>query len=338
MGFRFFKRIKIAPGISFNLTKRGASVSIGPRGAKITAGSRGVSATTSVPGSGLYYTNKLTKQSKSSCSKSSSNSSASNKLNIGFFERLLTPSHKKAFIDGCKDLLKGEDVSALNDFQKDSHPDCNFMCGFIHMKLKNKEKALEYFEWAKADSSNLGELFDEYGIYPTFYLQITEHINTELTADIRTLYLLLVEFYQEDNQIDKTINLLETLVQNDPHDLIAQLSYSEILLELDDATHYKKVLDLIGSIENESEVHTCLIYYKAISLNKLELNSAATELLTKALRRKKNRSESLLKAIRYLRAEVYEETGKKAARKKDLELIYSIDPNYEDVAEKLGLL
>ncbi len=37
MSFRFFRRMKIAPGISLNLSRSGPSLSLGPRGAKLTA-------------------------------------------------------------------------------------------------------------------------------------------------------------------------------------------------------------------------------------------------------------------------------------------------------------
>ena len=39
MGFRFWRRIKIAPGVTLNLSKSGGSLSFGPRGAKFTVGS-----------------------------------------------------------------------------------------------------------------------------------------------------------------------------------------------------------------------------------------------------------------------------------------------------------
>ena len=55
MGFRFFRRIRIAPGVSLNLGKRGASVSVGPRGAKMTFGSRGVRSSVGIPGTGIRY-------------------------------------------------------------------------------------------------------------------------------------------------------------------------------------------------------------------------------------------------------------------------------------------
>ena len=55
MGFRFYRRIKIAPGISLNLGKRGASVSVGPRGAKMTFGPNGTRTSVGIPGTGIRY-------------------------------------------------------------------------------------------------------------------------------------------------------------------------------------------------------------------------------------------------------------------------------------------
>ena len=55
MAFRFYKRIRILPGISINLGKKGASVSVGPRGAKMTIGGRGTKTSIGIPGTGIRY-------------------------------------------------------------------------------------------------------------------------------------------------------------------------------------------------------------------------------------------------------------------------------------------
>ena len=59
MGFRFYRRINILPGVSLNLGKSGASVSVGPRGAKMTFGSRGTRVSVGVPGTGMRYETKI---------------------------------------------------------------------------------------------------------------------------------------------------------------------------------------------------------------------------------------------------------------------------------------
>ncbi len=41
MGLRFFRRVRIAPGLTLNLSKSGGSLSIGMRGARYTVGPRG---------------------------------------------------------------------------------------------------------------------------------------------------------------------------------------------------------------------------------------------------------------------------------------------------------
>lgn len=55
MGFRFQKRIKIAPGVRLNVSKSGVSTSIGGRGATVNLNSKGVRTTVGLPGTGLSW-------------------------------------------------------------------------------------------------------------------------------------------------------------------------------------------------------------------------------------------------------------------------------------------
>ena len=59
MGFRFRKRIKIAPGISLNLSKSGISASLGKPGATVNIGPKGERVTVGIPGTGISYSDKL---------------------------------------------------------------------------------------------------------------------------------------------------------------------------------------------------------------------------------------------------------------------------------------
>jgi len=54
--FRFYRRLRIFPGLSVNLSKSGPSLSVGMRGAHLTFGPRGVRHTVGIPGTGIYYT------------------------------------------------------------------------------------------------------------------------------------------------------------------------------------------------------------------------------------------------------------------------------------------
>jgi hypothetical protein len=55
MGWRFQKRVKIAPGVTVNFSKTGASVSFGGRGARFTVGRKGTRETVGIPGTGISY-------------------------------------------------------------------------------------------------------------------------------------------------------------------------------------------------------------------------------------------------------------------------------------------
>jgi hypothetical protein len=57
MGWRFYRRVRVLPGVELNLGKRGASVLLGERGAHVTFGRSGVRETIEpLSGTGLYYT------------------------------------------------------------------------------------------------------------------------------------------------------------------------------------------------------------------------------------------------------------------------------------------
>ena len=56
MGCRFYRRVKILPGITLNFSKSGVSTSVGVRGAKLTFGKNGRRATVGLPGTGISYT------------------------------------------------------------------------------------------------------------------------------------------------------------------------------------------------------------------------------------------------------------------------------------------
>jgi Protein of unknown function (DUF4236) len=53
---RLFHRVRLVPGVTLNLAKRGASVSLGVRGAHLTVGRTGIRRTVGIPGSGIFYT------------------------------------------------------------------------------------------------------------------------------------------------------------------------------------------------------------------------------------------------------------------------------------------
>lgn len=56
MGLRFYRRLRLFPGVTLNLSRRGISTSVGTRGLRVTLGHGKVRETVGLPGSGLSYT------------------------------------------------------------------------------------------------------------------------------------------------------------------------------------------------------------------------------------------------------------------------------------------
>ncbi|EHK1058478.1 DUF4236 domain-containing protein [Salmonella enterica] len=87
MGFKFRKRIKIAPGVYINIGKSGiTSATIGKRGASVNIGKKGVKATSGIPGTGLSYTSgNLLAGQKNPTEKHAENVAEQAQERLGFF-------------------------------------------------------------------------------------------------------------------------------------------------------------------------------------------------------------------------------------------------------------
>ena len=169
-------------------------------------------------------------------------------------------------------------------------------------------------------------------------LPITDEVSAHIEPDLRGVLLGLVEVYQRQARWAEAIACLDRLRRLVPDDVVVKLSLAELLLEArsDDRNVLRKVVRLGDGIGNETEAHAALLLYKARALRRLGLPVAAREALTRALRRKKHRSQDLLQALRYERALVYEELGQKRRARTELEKLYAEAPDYEDVAARLG--
>ena len=345
MGFRFFRRIRIAPGITFNLSKRGASVSTGPRGAKLTVGQRGTRRTVGLPGTGFYYTEQSSWKRRHSSGGRRSESDVptpdpKNRLTLGFFKRLVTPKNEQRLVAGLVALVNGDERKALESLEEATDlADGAFLSGVLYLKKGHPAEAARRLRMAAQRKARLGTYLSKYGVELSLWMSITPQVTVEIRADRRGLLLALVEALQELDELDEATKHLRTLRQLVPDDPVVTLSLIELLMEArpDDRRTAKKVLELTEHIENESEVHGAILLFRAKALSSLGLNTPGRTLLTKALRKTKGRSDELLLSLRYERAIAYERLGEHGRARKDLELIYADNPRYEDVAYRLGI-
>jgi len=363
MGFRFWRRIRIAPGLTVNLSKRGASLSIGPPGLKFTVGGKRKRATVGLPGTGLFYTTTFggprgARRGARPSTPSAGGSvrtapAAGDRLTLGFFRRLLTPPQERALVEGCRELLFGEEQKALEHLRRAVHlADGAYLAGVLALKRGLWAEAEEYLTSAAGAHRQLGRHFAKYGISAVTSLPITEEVTAHVGPDLRGVLLALVEVYQARGRWREAVRSLERLRRLEPEDPVVMLSLVELLLDALPAhlreepgegarralkPVYERVLRLTRGVENETPIHTAILLYKARALRGLGLLEAAREVLTTALRRKKDRPEELLRALRYERALVYEALGRHRRARSDLERLYAEAPDYEDVAARLGL-
>jgi len=361
MAYRFWRRVKIAPGVTLNLSKSGPSLSLGPRGAKFTVGPRGKRLTMGLPGSGLFYTTtpsssrapahrpKTSAEELEVTGRSSSVALAGRygaavpleqRLTLGFFQRLITPEEEKALVKGCRELVAGNEEAAFARAREAVHlADGAFLAGFLAMKQGLLEEAATYLNAAAEDHVNLGRLFSKYGLSVTMTLPVTDEIMAQVAPDLRGVLLALTEVYQRTNRSAEAIACLRRLQELEPEDVVVRLSLAELLMETSpsDQEVCREVLRLAEDVQNQTPVHAALLLYKARALRALGLLATARETLSVALRRTQGRPRELIWALRYERALVYEAQGEARRARAELEKLYADAPDFADVAERLGL-
>ncbi|MFW6107771.1 MAG: DUF4236 domain-containing protein [bacterium] len=344
MGFRFWRRKKLAPGVTFNLSKSGGSLSFGPRGAKFTVSPRGRRSTVGIPGSGLFYTSTGSGGGSSQRSEAPAADGLAvppeQRLSMGFFKRLITPQEEEDMVDGCRELVAGDTNAALAHLRKATGlPDAAYLAGLLSVDAEQYAEAETYLATAARNHRRLGRLLDKYGMAAMTTLQITEQVAAHVEPGLRGCLLALAEVYQRQERWKDAVRCLERLQQLEPNDVVVTLSLAELLCEArpEDRETARQIVSMTAALENETPIHTALLLYKAKALRALGLLDAARDALTYALRRKKDRSAELRRALRYERACIYEESGRSSRARSEFEKLFAQAPDYEDVAGRLGL-
>jgi len=360
MGFRFFKRIGLAKGVTLNLSKSGGSVSVGPQGARLTLGPQGARISLGIPGTGLYYTTNFslgkigkmfggsseaeatgTAQTQAPGETQAAAPTPAETENAQATKETLTqlnvPDDQKALAEGCKALAEGNEDAAFSHFQNATHlADGAFLAGVLALKKERLDDAVKYLTIAANEENELGRYLANYGVDATLSLPITEGVTAHITPTAQGALLALAEAYQAQKKIPEAIACLERLQQHGPVDVVVKLSLAELWAEnYSDKETLQKVVKLTEGVENESAAHAALLLYKAQALRGLGLLDGAADVLTATLRRQKDRPDELLRALRYERAVVYEDQGQTKKARTEFEKIYAEDPNYEDVATRL---
>jgi len=338
LSFRFWRRIRLAPGVTLNLSKSMASLSLGPRGAKYTISPHGNRMTAGLTGTGLFYTVHDSKRVERGGAAPAPAVPQRDRLKLGFFQRLMTPVVERRFIDGIRALNDGDQDAAVTALEEAGDlPDAAWMAGMIRLRREEFDRAEAHFQHALGMLDDLGTLFAKYEIAAQASLPITKDIFAHVFPRERGTRLALVEIAQLAGRSRDAMAHLERLMELDPTDPVVLVSFAELALDTpDDRALMDRVVRATVNVENETPVDTAILLYRARAIAALGMSDAAIDVFTLANRRRKDRPDRLLHQIRYDRAVLYDQVGRKSQARREFERLYAADPSFEDVSERLG--
>lgn len=365
MGFRFWRRIRIAPGMTLNLSKTGGSLSFGVRGAHVTTGRRGTQGTVGIPGSGLFYTRKLGRRSASG-SRAASSGRDSTKKSLktereqdrsgrpadGAGQGSISRSHfrwkwlrgnESHLADAMVQWSEGKQDEAIRSaLMAPDVPDAQFLAGMLLLRADRYPEAEQAFRRVLGSGSEPGRWFARMSLNLTVSFPVTETFFVDLPIAREGIELALVEALQAQGEIAGALAVVRRLLVSHPTDPVIRISWADLLLDDDYAdTVTTEELEQAASMpepgDSRSLVNSVMVRLKAEALLRLGLHTPSLRMLTGLLRRRNGMTDDLKKDIRYLRSKVYEARGDARRSRQDLEEVYALDPGYLDVRSRLGL-
>jgi hypothetical protein len=264
MVWRFFRRIRILPGLTVNLSKSGASASVGPRGAKYTAGPHGKRLTLGLPGTGLFYT--VTDKSSSGISDADRKAVAEAKssikatmeeinhlcdtlkcdndtyqdnqepprevgFQIGFLDRQHLPKAEVALVDAFVAIGDGDNERAIQYSREAStEPDGALLASLLSIQAGHDHDAKKYLSFALKNSGSLGTIFKRYNPPFLMTLPITNGINLNLfDLSLETALVLAAALAEEEENYKYAVDLVKkALLYTENTDLL-RIYYVKLL-------------------------------------------------------------------------------------------------------------
>src|SRR6056297_3653120 len=228
MSFRFWRRIRLAPGVTLNLSKSNASLSFGPRGAKYTISPLGNRATVGLPGTGLFYT----VHDRGGARRAAPKIAARDRLRLGFFRRLVTPAEERALVEGLAALEEGDQTAALDALERGQGlADAAWMAGMIRLRQEDLPRARQHLDAALSRLDTLGEHFEKYGVAAQVSLPVTDDVLAHVLPRERGTRLALVEIAQLCGDHGAARRHLDRLLTLGPDDPVVVLSFAELALD-----------------------------------------------------------------------------------------------------------
>lgn len=361
MPTRFHKRIQLGKFIRLNISKTGFGVSVGVKGLRFSIGPRGARLTAGVPGSGwqyIHYFNSDSDPDSDSADAKSDEKEASKAQKLQDLEEkidkeveeeeakklepipepgLLASATEKELVKGINGLRNNKPVDALGHFLEAApeEPGAAIVAASMLKDTDlNPKKAITLLEGVVQSNEEFPtSLMEKYMSTMQVPVDITPRIIVAVPVGGLAATLLLVEFYQARERVSEAIALLEE-VEELVHAPILKLSLVELYA---DAGIWDGVIEHGKGVEVVDNITLAIVIYYGRAMQHKDLHDAALSVFTPALRKRKGRSPELIREGRYWRALTYKALGKKKRANKEFEKLYAEEPDFRDIAERLGV-
>jgi tetratricopeptide (TPR) repeat protein len=368
MGIRYRKSISIGGGVRLNLSKSGVGASFGVPGLRYSVSGNGrARRTMSIPGTGIYSVTSMgggTGLASGSGSRSAERSGPSSASWSASAAALAPGSARppvawtppragwfsggadKRYREGARALVAGDYTAAVAAFEACLLEDPGAVSAHFLAALAGeqaampKDRELAHLEAVVASDVAMPDRLQLKYLPPavvglTVRSSITDHIAIELPFTSVGATLVLAEAYQQAGRLADAIGLVSQLHEHDIGNEVIALSLADLLFADKD---YEGVVEASASGTNDSDIGVGLLHLRAAALLAKGMADGAMDAFREALAKKAGRDPELLKVVRYDRALAYQQAGQRARARADLERIYGVDPDYEDVRARLAAL
>lgn len=266
-------------------------------------------------------------------------SQEASRLEMGILRNLTLPASEKSAIKGFQNILTGNfsDAEARlgEAISKDAQlADAYYLLGCLSLENDECKEASEYIQKSILCQANFGQKLKKY--LPSFHMtfSVTPNSSFALFPDLLGLNIILSIAFRELGQRDEAIKTLEQLLSVMPNQQTILFFLSCYFWEIG---NYSLIVDRLKEIQPESNISILLHIMLAKAWQGIGDIYESSNVLKKVLALKEEFDPYVIMDCRFYLAQALQRAGSGEEAAGELQKVYSKDPVYKNLAERLGL-